>query len=51
MVDGYVIDTTNASDWQKKIAHVPQAIFLSDATVYENIEKTATRITARRSRA
>jgi len=37
MVDGYVIDTTNASDWQKKIAHVPQAIFLSDATVYENI--------------
>jgi ABC-type bacteriocin/lantibiotic exporter with double-glycine peptidase domain len=37
MVDGLVIDATNAADWQKNIAHVPQAIFLSDATVYENI--------------
>lgn len=37
MVDGMVINTTNSSVWQKNIAHVPQAIFLSDATVYENI--------------
>ena len=37
MVDGLVIDAANAADWQKNIAHVPQAIFLSDATVYENI--------------
>lgn len=37
IVDGLVIDQTNASDWQKNIAHVPQAIFLSDATVCENI--------------
>ena len=37
IVDEFVVDASNTSDWQKNIAHVPQAIFLSDATVYENI--------------
>jgi ATP-binding cassette subfamily B protein len=37
IVDGVVVDAKNANDWKKNIAHVPQAIFLSDATVYENI--------------
>ncbi len=37
IVDGLVIDAENAGDWQKNIAHVPQTIFLSDATAYENI--------------
>ena len=37
LVDGLVIDVVSASYWQKNIAHVPQTIFLSDATVYENI--------------
>jgi ABC-type multidrug transport system fused ATPase/permease subunit len=36
-VDNQVIDASNQSAWQKHIAHVPQAIFLSDATVAENI--------------
>ncbi len=37
LVDGCIVDSQNASHWQKNIAHVPQSIFLSDATVYENI--------------
>ena len=36
-VDGQVIDNKNYRAWQLKIAHVPQAIFLADSTVAENI--------------
>ena len=36
-VDGKVLDKNNFRDWQKRIAHVPQAIYLSDATIAENI--------------
>lgn len=36
-VDGVEITLANAAGWQEHIAHVPQAIFLSDATIGENI--------------
>jgi ATP-binding cassette subfamily B protein len=36
-VDETIIDANNVRAWQAHIAHVPQAIFLSDATVAENI--------------
>ena len=36
-VDGVPIDGLPSGAWQKSIAHVPQTIFLSDATVSENI--------------
>jgi ATP-binding cassette subfamily B protein len=36
-VDGVVIDCHNCDSWQKQIAHVPQAIYLSDGTIAENI--------------
>ena len=36
-VDGQPVTEENRSAWQQHIAHVPQAIFLSDATVEENI--------------
>jgi len=36
-VDGVRIDAKNSRSWQKRIAHVPQMIFLADATVAENI--------------
>ena len=36
-VDDTIIDRNNINRWQKHIAHVPQAIFLSDATIAENI--------------
>jgi ABC-type bacteriocin/lantibiotic exporter with double-glycine peptidase domain len=36
-VDGCSITTQNEKQWQRRIAHVPQAIYLSDATVAENI--------------
>ena len=36
-VDGKVITPTNHRDWQAHIAHVPQAIFLADSTIEENI--------------
>lgn len=36
-IDGRVINESNKRLWQKKIAHVPQSIFLSDATIAENI--------------
>jgi ABC-type bacteriocin/lantibiotic exporter with double-glycine peptidase domain len=36
-VDGKRIVQSNNSAWQSHIAHVPQAIFLSDSTVEENI--------------
>lgn len=36
-VDGIEITPANAAAWQRHIAHVPQTIFLSDASVAENI--------------
>lgn len=36
-VDGVEINALNYRAWQALIAHVPQAIFLTDATVAENI--------------
>jgi len=36
-IDGQSIDNTNTRAWQSHIAHVPQSIFLSDATIAENI--------------
>lgn len=36
-VDGEIITDVNKSAWQAHIAHVPQAIFLSDSSVAENI--------------
>jgi ATP-binding cassette subfamily B protein len=36
-VDGKAITLANQSAWQAHIAHVPQAIFLADTTIEENI--------------
>ena len=36
-IDGTPLTAANRATWQKNIAHVPQAIFLSDASVAENI--------------
>ena len=36
-IDGVDITESNKSSWQAHIAHVPQAIFLSDASIAENI--------------
>jgi ATP-binding cassette subfamily B protein len=36
-VDGVKITAQNHRAWQSHIAHVPQAIFLADATIAENI--------------
>jgi ATP-binding cassette subfamily B protein len=36
-VDGIAITPQNHRAWQANIAHVPQAIFLSDSTIAENI--------------
>ena len=37
LVDGVKIDEQNRQAWQKHIAHVPQSIYLSDASITENI--------------
>jgi ABC-type multidrug transport system fused ATPase/permease subunit len=37
LVDGERLDSSNKRGWQDKIAHVPQSIFLMDATIAENI--------------
>lgn len=37
IIDGDVITNISLKYWQKTIAHVPQTIFLSDATIAENI--------------
>lgn len=37
MVDGESITGVNCSSWQSCIAHVPQKIFLSDASIIQNI--------------
>jgi ATP-binding cassette subfamily B protein len=36
-IDGTKIDARNIRAWQEHIAHVPQVIFLCDATIAENI--------------
>jgi len=36
-VDGNVVTTSNLRDWQSRLAHVPQNIYLSDSTLEENI--------------
>lgn len=36
-IDGQRITTSNHRAWQAHIAHVPQAIFLADSTIEENI--------------
>ena len=36
-IDGQKITDTNYRSWQSHIAHVPQAIFLADATIAENV--------------
>jgi ATP-binding cassette subfamily B protein len=36
-IDGQSITSTNYRAWQAHIAHVPQAIFLADSTIEENI--------------
>lgn len=37
VIDNETIDCSNHQNWQAHIAHVPQAIFLADASVEENI--------------
>ncbi|WP_294258286.1 ABC transporter ATP-binding protein [Propionivibrio sp.] len=36
-IDGQCITSANCRNWQTHIAHVPQAIFLADRTIEENI--------------
>lgn len=36
-IDGVVVDEVNRRAWQSHIAHVPQAIFLADTSIAENI--------------
>jgi len=36
-VDGLLIDSTNPRGWQAHVAHVPQNIFLTDASIEQNI--------------
>ncbi len=36
-IDGTVVDETNHRAWQAHIAHVPQAIYLADTSIAENI--------------
>ena len=37
IIDGCVIDDLHRRAWQKHIAHVPQAIYLADTSIAENI--------------
>lgn len=36
-VDGVELNESNRSGWQARVAHVPQDVYLSDSTIYENI--------------
>lgn len=36
-IDNQILTPKNSRSWQKLVAHVPQTIFLSDATILENI--------------
>jgi len=37
IIDGEIINGTRINSWQRLIAHVPQSIYLSDSSIYENI--------------
>jgi ABC-type multidrug transport system fused ATPase/permease subunit len=37
IIDGVKLDSDSLRYWQKQIAHVPQSIFLADASIAENI--------------
>lgn len=37
LVDGHRLHDLNCRQWQERIAHVPQSIFLSDTSIAENI--------------
>ena len=37
LVDGMTIDAASVRGWQRHVAHVPQSIYLADATIAENI--------------
>lgn len=37
LIDGKTLSTTHLNDWQNNIGYVPQSIFLSDASIKENI--------------
>lgn len=37
LVDGKAVTEASVRSWQRNIAHVPQSVFLADATVAENI--------------
>eukprot|EP01037_Dinobryon_pediforme_P016823 gene16822-17004_t len=37
LIDDVVVTADNCRAWQKHIAHVPQAVYLSDASIAENI--------------
>lgn len=49
-VDGIAINAENSYEWQAEIAHVPQSIFFSDATVLENITMSEPRDSIDRER-
>ena len=36
-IDGKIVSKKNIRNWQRNVAHVPQVIFLSDASIAENI--------------
>ena len=36
-IDGVVVTRQNQRAWQRRIAHVPQSVFLSDSSIEENI--------------
>ncbi|QWC95523.1 ABC transporter ATP-binding protein [Polynucleobacter paneuropaeus] len=36
-IDGFAINSSNVANWQARIAHVPQQVFLSDASIAENV--------------
>lgn len=36
-IDGVAVDARNRNGWQKRIAHVPQSVFLADCSLEENI--------------
>ena len=36
-IDGKVLESNSMRAWRKNVAHVPQSIFLSDASILENI--------------
>ena len=36
-IDGKIVTTSNHRSWQAHVAHVPQAIFLADSSIEENI--------------